>query len=332
MSFGVFVALVHFAFELLRSRSFTIWPHKFAVPWRTLPEMLKVLPGLTCVLDAFAVVVVPIVVAASAGAATRATVATVAAMPSPTRVNMRDICAPFSEGTVPSAAQHRDNAGRRYTARRCNAVGSCSGVVDMRGARSGCVASSGPTLTVVHPRGDMDVVLTRACDGDEYAFAELYRHLQQRLLRYVQARYGVSVEDVVAETWASVARDLHRFSGGFADFQRWVFTIARARAIDELRRAARAAIPVEDLPAPALHPSAEHEALHALDGRDVLALVRCLPPDQADAVAARVLAGLDVASAAQLLGKSAVSVRVNTHRGLRRLAQLIPVEMLHVVA
>lgn len=198
---------------------------------------------------------------------------------------------------------------------------------------SGCTQPASPTLTVVH--GDdsgMDALLGRACGGDEHAFAELYRHLHKQVLRYLHARYGVSVEDVAAETWACVARDLHRFRGGFADFQRWVFTIARARAIDELRRAAKPAIPLQEAHLPPLHASAEQEALHAQHDRAVLALVRSLPPDQADAVAARILAGLDVATTAKLLGKSPGSVRLNTHRGLRRLAQLLPTSQLNVVA
>ncbi len=45
-----------------------------------------------------------------------------------------------------------------------------------------------------------------------------------------------------------------------------------------------------------------------------------LSPDQAEAVALRVIAGLDTSAVARILGKSSGAVRVALHRGLRALA------------
>lgn len=52
-----------------------------------------------------------------------------------------------------------------------------------------------------------------------------------------------------------------------------------------------------------------------------LATIASLPQDQAEAVTLRIVAGLDVARVADMMGRSPGSVRVLTHRGLRRLAQ-----------
>lgn len=46
------------------------------------------------------------------------------------------------------------------------------------------------------------------------------------------------------------------------------------------------------------------------------------PPDQAEVVLLRVVAGLSVEQVAKILGKSAGSVRVAQHRALRRLAAI----------
>ena len=54
-----------------------------------------------------------------------------------------------------------------------------------------------------------------------------------------------------------------------------------------------------------------------------LALVRQLPPEQADAVLLRVVVDLDVSQVAEVMGRSEGSVRVLTHRGLRRLQNLL---------
>ena len=57
-----------------------------------------------------------------------------------------------------------------------------------------------------------------------------------------------------------------------------------------------------------------------------LALIASLPRDQAEAVMLRVVAGLDVATTAQVLGKRPGAVRVATMRGLRRLAAMPQVQ------
>jgi RNA polymerase sigma-70 factor (ECF subfamily) len=55
--------------------------------------------------------------------------------------------------------------------------------------------------------------------------------------------------------------------------------------------------------------------------RAALGLVATLPRDQAEAITLRVVAWLDVSQVAELMGKRLGTVRVLTHRGLRRLAE-----------
>ena len=58
-----------------------------------------------------------------------------------------------------------------------------------------------------------------------------------------------------------------------------------------------------------------------------LTLIATLPRQQAEVIAPRVIAGLDVDQVAELLGKSPGAVRVAAHRGLRTLAvRLAPVD------
>ena len=100
----------------------------------------------------------------------------------------------------------------------------------------------------------------------------------------------------------------------------WTATIARHRALDHLRRAARrppqAAVPAEDL---ASWPAADDTAQHAIDA--ALALIATLPPDQAEAVLLRAVLGLDAQTAGHVLGKRPGAVRTAAYRGLRTLAR-----------
>ncbi|HEX6872987.1 MAG TPA: RNA polymerase sigma factor [Micromonosporaceae bacterium] len=163
----------------------------------------------------------------------------------------------------------------------------------------------------------------RARDGDEDAFRLLYRTVQPGLLRYLRGLVGDEAEDVAAEAWAQIARDLSSFNGDADGFRGWAATIARHRALDHLRRLRRrpiSALAVEDLTELV---SSHDTAAAAIDGVDTdaaLAMIASLPPDQAEAVLLRVVMGLDAVRAGEVLGKRPGAVRTAAHRGLRKLA------------
>ncbi|HSE71699.1 MAG TPA: RNA polymerase sigma factor [Nocardioidaceae bacterium] len=173
---------------------------------------------------------------------------------------------------------------------------------------------------------DFERRLAAAKAGDEDSFAELFRSVQPAVLRYLRTLDRHVAEDAAGETWVSVVRGLHRFSGDEAGWRAWVFTIARARLIDAQRQASRLPTPVD-----------VEELLESQpDGIDVaacvevmfsteraLALIGRLPREQAEVVLLRHVAGLDVAHTAQVLGKRPGTVRVAAHRGLKRLAAIL---------
>ena len=167
-------------------------------------------------------------------------------------------------------------------------------------------------------------VLAAAQRGDERAFAVLWRELQPSVLRYLRVAAPEAAEDLAADTWVSVIRGLARFRGDELGFRALVFTAARHRALDWRRQSSRRQ--VEVVPIDALHdrpaPDDPAEAvLEAQSTRAALALIAELPRNQAEVVTLRMVAGLDVAQVARIVGKRPGAVRTLTHRGLRRLAQ-----------
>jgi RNA polymerase sigma-70 factor (ECF subfamily) len=169
-------------------------------------------------------------------------------------------------------------------------------------------------------------LLAAAQDGDEQAFAVLWRDLQPAVLRYLQVVAPEASEDLAADTWVSVIRRLRQFQGDERAFRGWVFTVARHRAIDWRRQAARrptTSVPVEQL---AERPAPDDPVAAVFEGqstRAALALLAELPADQAEVVALRVLGGLEVAEVARIVGRRPGAVRVLAHRGLRRLAKRV---------
>ncbi len=165
--------------------------------------------------------------------------------------------------------------------------------------------------------------LAAAAAGDEAAFAVLWRDLHPPLRRYLGLVAPGWADDLASETWHDVVRGLRRFRGDEAGFRSWLFTIARHRALDWARReASRPAtpVPVDDLVGRAAADDTADAALEAVSTAEALALLARLPPDQAEVVALRVIAGLDVAHVAEITGRRPGTVRVLAHRGLRWLA------------
>jgi RNA polymerase sigma-70 factor, ECF subfamily len=174
-----------------------------------------------------------------------------------------------------------------------------------------------------------DAVLAAAAQGDERAFAILWRELQPGLLRYLRVVAPAACEDLASETWLEVTRGLGRFEGTEAGFRSWLFTVARHRMVDWRRRESRrptTPLPPEEVPERPGPGDAADIALEAMSTRAALALIAELPTDQAEVVALRVVGGLDVAQVADVVGKRAGAVRVLAHRGLRRLAARLGAE------
>jgi RNA polymerase sigma-70 factor, ECF subfamily len=167
---------------------------------------------------------------------------------------------------------------------------------------------------------DFDECLRLARRGDQAGLAGLWRAHQPLVLRYFRGRMPHLAEDLASNVWIDVARGLDSFSGDEAGFRGWLFTIAHRRLVDELRRRSlRPETMVADHAETASLNDVEVDAT-SLDG--ALALVRRLPPDQAEAVLLRVVADLDVASVARIMDRREGSVRVLVHRGLERLSEL----------
>lgn len=185
-----------------------------------------------------------------------------------------------------------------------------------------------PILCRVIGDGFADV-LASAQDGSEAAFSRLWRDANPALLRYLRVIAGDAADDVAAETWVQVVRGLAGFSGDEAAWWAWLFTVARRRAIDVIRRSARhPQAPLDDLPAARhpLSPDPADEVLEHLGTGTAIALLHELPRLQAEVILLRVVAGLDTASVARLVGRSPGAVRVAAHRGLRQLAQNLTAE------
>ena len=172
-------------------------------------------------------------------------------------------------------------------------------------------------------------VLRAAQAGEEWGFEVLYRELHAYVLRYLRLQAPREAEDLAAETWMSVASAIDRFSGSESAFRSWVFTIARRRVVDYIRRSSRRPgdyRPMAEAPDVRAPGDTESMAMATVETEEALARIGRLPADQAEIVLLRVLGGLSAEQVGEIVGKPAGTVRVLQHRALKRLAQDLPTE------
>ena len=173
---------------------------------------------------------------------------------------------------------------------------------------------------------DFAGVLAAAQEGNDRAFSRLWRDGNPALLRYLRITAPGAADDVASETWLQVVAGLAGFSGGEGAFRAWLFTIARHRAVDAGRsRSRRSDVPLavtDEVTGQPMAPDAAELALEAISTRSVVALIKTLPREHAEIIMLRVVAGLEAADVARIVGKTPGAVRVTAHRALRRLAEL----------
>lgn len=156
--------------------------------------------------------------------------------------------------------------------------------------------------------------------GDRLAYAALLTSCRDWLLRYFRRRVPPEqIEDLVQDTLLSLHRKLASYNSA-RPVMPWLVAIARYRFVDHLRLAYRSAANApfdEDL-------AIAHDDEPALTARLSLdRLFEALPDAQCRAIELVKIEGLSISEASASTGQSESLIKVNIHRGLKRLAALI---------
>lgn len=160
--------------------------------------------------------------------------------------------------------------------------------------------------------------------GDATAYRQLLAALTVRLRAFVArqliADHVADVEDIVQEILIAVHTQRGRYDVR-QPLAPWLFAIARYKLIDHCRRVGRRGISVpvdavEDL-------LAAPEAEPTLDSGEIGALLATLPQKQRTAIDLVKLKSMSVRDAARSSGMSEAAIRVNVHRGIKTLADMV---------
>jgi RNA polymerase sigma factor (sigma-70 family) len=167
-------------------------------------------------------------------------------------------------------------------------------------------------------KSDWSNLMAAAQTGSAEAYHLLLKEIRAWLRRYYSRRLPASmIEDAVQEALIAVHKKRHTYDPSRA-FGPWLAAIARYKWIDCLRAMTKASshLIYEDI-------ASQDEVGIAADTFELEQLLATLKPAQSEVIRCVKLCGFSIVEAASLTGQSTSLVKVNIHRGLRRLAHLV---------
>ncbi|HWL36049.1 MAG TPA: RNA polymerase sigma factor SigM [Frankiaceae bacterium] len=166
-------------------------------------------------------------------------------------------------------------------------------------------------------------LIARHADGDRTAFGVLVARHRDRAWAVALRTLGDpnDAADAVQDAFVKAYRTVGSFRGD-ALFTTWLHRIVVNACLDQLRRTrARPTSPLDESAAAVADPA---DPMGRADlGRDVVAALRGITPDQRAAIVLVDVEGYSVDEAAELLGVPAGTVKSRCHRGRVQLAELL---------
>ena len=178
-------------------------------------------------------------------------------------------------------------------------------------------------LMQVAPDGlsqDEETALVKAALQDPAAFAGLYRRYVRPVYRYFYSRSGAAAdaEDLTAQVFLEAFEGLRRYRPN-GPFAAWLFTIARRRAIDALRRWRQVSALDEQVQVSDASADPLDQAIRDEESDQLKQMLAGLKDADQELLRLRFAAGLGFGEMARVLKRSEAAVKMNLYRLLRRL-------------
>ncbi len=182
----------------------------------------------------------------------------------------------------------------------------------------------------VHTVNDAPDLISRCLQGEEAAYAALYRVYAADVYRLVYGLLGhqQDAEEVVQDSFVYAMRNLARYDPSRASFRTWLFIIATSRARNKRRRHWLPTVSLRQLLSVGVELPAEEDVDRPLENRvedanrqrDLMTALDTLSPKLREAAVLRYFEGLTYKEMGQILGvshKTAKSRVRLAHRALR---------------
>lgn len=176
------------------------------------------------------------------------------------------------------------------------------------------------------PSPQADALVSRAQEGDEDAFAELFRATLPIVWGNLYGRCGDAAlaEDLASDAYIRAMRAVQRFEGGSRDFLAWVLTIARNRFYDHVKSGRmKWEMVVDEMPIMPALSDPESEVLDRVESGVLREALEELTEEQQEVVHLRFFQGLPIADVAEITGRQEGAIKALQYRALRSLARVL---------
>lgn len=188
-----------------------------------------------------------------------------------------------------------------------------------------------PNPDALTPEESADLVQRIAHDQDKTAFSNLFAFYGPKVKAYIMrlGADGGTAEEVTQDVFMTLWRKAHMFDRRQASVATWIYTIARNRRIDLIRRAKRPEPEPDDpllAPEPEVQPDAAVES--AQNAARVRAEMETLPPEQRHLLELAFFKGLTHREIVEVTGQPLGTVKSRLRLAMTRLRKALSAELL----
>ncbi len=157
--------------------------------------------------------------------------------------------------------------------------------------------------------------------GDADAWKWFVDEFASAVTGYARRAGHSDPEEVTGSTLETIARKIVHFEGGHSELRSYVFSVAHARIVDDIRRRSRRHEVAIDWSSQV----AGDERVTTLASADtqLLDALANLPDETRQMLELRYVVGLSTKETAKAIGKSEVATRVALSRGMARLREVL---------
>jgi len=172
---------------------------------------------------------------------------------------------------------------------------------------------------------DEHILLERAKQCDQAAWAELYDRYASRIYAYIYRRVGDArlAEDLTGDVFVRVLQAIQAERFWHTSFQSWLYRIAHNLVVDFYRRRPAVQDWQLDEGLMAAHDDLDSALTERLSHRRLRAAISRLTPEQQQVLTLRFGEGLPAREVAEILDKSVGAVEALQHRALAALRRVL---------
>jgi RNA polymerase sigma-70 factor (ECF subfamily) len=168
------------------------------------------------------------------------------------------------------------------------------------------------------------LLVARARQGDKEAFGDLYELYLTEMYRYVFYRVNnqLDAEDLTEQVFLKAWKNLSEFRGK-ASFRSWIYRIAYGTVIDHYRTR-KLVVALDENNSPEVEDPLPEQQVINQEKADLMAYgIRQLAPLQQHVLILRFISGFSTEETAEIVDRSAGTVRVIQHRALKAMQALL---------